>query len=229
MELDFPPGINANGTEYSRRGNWIDGSRVRWHDGAIRPIGGWSPFGTNTGPLDPLTSTQETEVFRAALSYKLNDGTGMFVAGSNEGLKAWSRGTKTVYDITPADFTSRPKETEQATGYGMWFYGVDAYGTERQGAELDLPDTFRWNLATWGQNLLAAPNGAPSVLYEWEPTFASPAVPVTNAPTNFDCFTVTAQRMVMMAGSDLEPRRVQWCDQENNTDWNFASQLNTAG
>lgn len=229
LPLDLPPGIHANGTQRARKGRWIDGSRVRWHNNAIRPIGGWSPFGTNEGPLNQVIPDPTTEVSRAALSYKLNDGSGMFVAATNLGLRAWYRGSVVVHNITPIDFSPRPRETAAATGYGQWFYGVDSYGTERQGDTLDLPDTFTWALRTWGQNLLAAPKGAPSQLYEWAPTFTTRAVPVDNAPIDFDCFHVTDQRMVMVAGDPVNPRLVQWCSSEDNTDWNFTNPLNTAG
>lgn len=219
LTLDLPPGINANGTPYSRRGAWIDGSRVRWVDGVLQPIGGWGPFDTNSGPLNPVITNTALESARSFLAYKTNDGAGMYAVGTNLGLKAWYRGTVAVHDITPVGFTPRPKVTTAATGYGMWFYGADSYGTERQGEQLDVPDNFSWCLETWGQNLLAAPRGAPSMLYEWAPSFATKAVPVANAPVDFDVFHVTDERIVMVAGSPTAPRLVQWSTRENNTEW----------
>ena len=219
IPLDLPPGIVSDGTPYYRRGNWVDGSRVRWKEGVVMPIGGWARFGTNLGSLDRVITDPTTEVARAALGYTLNDGSAMFVVGTNKGLKAWYRGSTAISDITPADFVARPHEAEDATGYGMWFFGVDAYGTERQGDDLDRPDVFAWAFRNWGQNLLAAPKGKPSKLYEWVPTFGTPAAIVANTPTDFDCFHVTDQRIVMCAGTGAEPRLVQWSTRENNTEW----------
>lgn len=42
MELDIPPGLYRNGTQFQSRGRWYDGSLVRWHGGATQPVGGWS-------------------------------------------------------------------------------------------------------------------------------------------------------------------------------------------
>lgn len=228
LNLDLPPGVVSNGTKFSRRGNWIDASRVRWHNNAIRPIGGWGEFPTNVGPLDPVIATPLTEVARSTHAWQANDGSGLWVAGTNLGLKAWYRGATTVYNITPLDFTPRPRETAENTGYGAWFYGLDSYGTERQGDELDVIPAFSWAFGNWGQNLLAAPRGAPSALYEWVPTFGSPAQIVANAPIDFDCFVVTDERIVMCAGTPAEPRLIQWSTREDNTVWNIAPE-NQAG
>lgn len=227
--LDLPAGIKSNGTVYSNRGFWMDGSRIRWHNNAIRPIGGWRKFLTNVGELVRVFANPAIEKARGLLAYKVNNGTAMYVAATNLGLRAWYRGDTAVHDITPADFVPRDQEVVAATGYGMWFYGADAYGTERPSSNLDAPAAFSWCLRNWGENLLAAPRGAPSKLYEWAPSFASPAVVVTNAPVDFDCFTVTNERIVMVAGQPDNPRLVQWSDSEDNTNWDFADRTTQSG
>ena len=40
-----PPGMFRNGTRYQSAGRWYDGNLVRWHEGAMRPVGGWERFG----------------------------------------------------------------------------------------------------------------------------------------------------------------------------------------
>lgn len=218
INLDFPPGIRSNGTPYSNRGAWIDGSRIRWADNALRPIGGWERFEINGQYLDPLFADGSVEAARAVLPWRLNDGANMYAAGSNMGLYAWGNLSTTPAVITPYDFSPRLKQPTAPTGYGNWFYGTASYGTERHYDEAE-ESAFSWTLKTWGQNLLAAPNGAPSSLYEWEPSLSNRAVMVEEAPSDFDCFHVTPQRIAMTAGAGDEPRIVKWSDSENIRDW----------
>lgn len=41
LELELPPGLYRNGTEFQSRGRWYDGDLVRWYQGAMQPVGGW--------------------------------------------------------------------------------------------------------------------------------------------------------------------------------------------
>jgi len=167
------------------------------------------------------------ELARAIRCWKGNDGSSWYAVGTNTALKAWNRVNTAVADITPAGFTPRPVEVASSSGYGDWTYGSEVYGTERP-ADEDTAGAFNWCLRNWGQNLLAAPRGAPSRLYEWALDTGVDAAIVANAPQDFDCFHVTDQRIVMVAGAPNEPRRVTWSARENNTVWTPAS-TNEAG
>jgi hypothetical protein len=41
ISLALPPGLMNNGTAYQAKGRYTTGDRVRFHNGTIRPIGGW--------------------------------------------------------------------------------------------------------------------------------------------------------------------------------------------
>ena len=41
IDLNIPPGVYRNGTDLQGQGRWRDANLVRWHDGLMRPIGGW--------------------------------------------------------------------------------------------------------------------------------------------------------------------------------------------
>lgn len=218
INIDLPPGLRSNGTEYVNRGNWVDGSRIRWSRGAIRPIGGWSLFTVSTGQLNRLILDPSQELARAIATWRANDGTSLYAVGTNKRVLAWGRALSTVYDITPLDFTERPAQNAAPDGYGNWFYGFESYGTRRPTEEVK-QNTFSWCFRNWGQNLLAAPRNAPSKLYQWDTAFGNRMTAVPNAPIDFDCFHVTDQRIVMCAGSPTDPRLVQWSDREDLTDW----------
>jgi hypothetical protein len=88
-KLQFRPGINREGTNYSNEGGWYDGDKVRFRSGFVERIGGWAKVGA------------------AAFSgtcRKLHD----FVTLSSQNLlflgtntKAYLEDSGTLYDITP--------------------------------------------------------------------------------------------------------------------------------
>ena len=227
VNLDLPPGIRSNGTPYANRGCWIDGSRIRWSGGFARPIGGWERFAIEGKNIPRLFPGDGTETARAAISWRTNEGVAIHAVGTNKKLYAFGNPLPQVHDITPTDFIPRGNQNVAAAGYGNWYYGTASYGIERPYSP-DEALAFSWCLRTWGDHLLAAPRGAPSALYKWDKNFGNRAVTVANAPTGFDCFHVTDQRIVMTAGDAGDPRIVKWSDSENLEAWT-PTPLNKAG
>ena len=45
--LDFQPGIDKEGTDYSAKGGWVDGNLVRFRKGRVEKVGGWQKLGSN--------------------------------------------------------------------------------------------------------------------------------------------------------------------------------------
>jgi hypothetical protein len=86
-----------------------------------------------------------------------------------------------------------------------------------------------WSLDTWGEYLVGCSNGD-GKLYEWQLGFSTPtlAAAIANAPTNNEAVLVTSERFVFALGAGGNTRKVQWCDQENNTVWTPAA-TNQAG
>jgi len=88
-KLDFRPGINREGTNYSNEGGWYDGDKIRFRSGFVERIGGWVKVGT--------------AAFNGTCR-KLHD----FVTLSSENLlfmgtntKAYLEDSGVLYDITP--------------------------------------------------------------------------------------------------------------------------------
>jgi len=42
VQLSPPPGFRYHGTDLESEGRWREGNLVRWRDGSLRPIGGWT-------------------------------------------------------------------------------------------------------------------------------------------------------------------------------------------
>lgn len=47
-KLQFRPGINREGTNYSNEGGWYDGDKIRFRSGFVERIGGWAKVGPNS-------------------------------------------------------------------------------------------------------------------------------------------------------------------------------------
>jgi hypothetical protein len=134
----------------------------------------------------------------------------------------------TLKEITPTGFTAGIADSLSKTGYGYSTYGTLAYGTARPDTGLITPATT-WSMDTWGEYLIACSN-ADGKIYEWQLGFTTPtlAAAITNAPTGNKAVLVTAERILFALGAGGNPRKVQWCDQENNTLWTPAGD-NQAG
>ena len=48
QKLQFRPGLNREGTDYSNEGGWYDGDKVRFRSGFPEKLGGWIRFSTDT-------------------------------------------------------------------------------------------------------------------------------------------------------------------------------------
>ena len=48
QKLQFRPGLNREGTDYSNEGGWYDGDKIRFRSGFPEKIGGWARLSSNT-------------------------------------------------------------------------------------------------------------------------------------------------------------------------------------
>lgn len=217
IPLQIPPGVYKNGTEYQSKGRWNDSNLVRWYENSIRPVNGWRI----------RQSTQLSGAPRGLLTWRDNSAARWIAVGTHTKLYAINEGGVTK-EITPTGFTAGIADALVKIGYGYGTYGTAAYGIARPDLGSITPATT-WALDTWGQNLVACSN-ADGKLYEWALDFSTPtlAAAITNAPTNNQSLLVTDERFLFALGASGNPRKVQWCDQEDNTDWT-PSTLNQAG
>ena len=206
IALDIPPGVYANGTDYEASGRWLSASLVRWRDGSLRPVGGWR--------------TRVDAAFNAAprgmATWQDNDNARWAAAGTYNKLFVINA-SGTVTDITPAALTAGTLDAAVNTGYGGGFYGTAFYGTARPDTG-NYSEATTWSLDNFGQYLVAC-NPSDGNIWEWQLNVANDAALVANAPTDNLGIMVTEERFLFALGSGGNPRKVQWCDRENNTEW----------
>ena len=215
IPLQIPPGVYKNGTDYQSKGRWNYANLVRWFEGTIRPVGGWRK----------RTTDQLAGKARGFINWRDNSNNRRIAIGTHTKLYHLSE-SNALTDITPTSFTTGDADAVLKIGYGYSTYGSFAYGVPR-------PDTgsftaaTTWSLDTWGEYLVGC-SSKDGKLVEWQLNTANDAVAITNAPTGNIGLITTQERFLFALGAGGNPRKVQWCDQENNTVWTAAA-TNQAG
>lgn len=251
--LDIPPGVVRNGTPYSVGRRWWDVNWVRWEEGQLTPIKGWTKgktFGLDTSligdewegfSLDfttdasavrtstaseiiPGAQPSELEIIRDTFSWRDNGKTPWYAAGSQRNLYI-SSPNPTNDAIRVATPAGLVWDKPLTKGYGAGLYGDGSYG---QGAPFVVDSTGQWCFDNFGRYLMAV-HSQDGRLFSWDPSTPNvAAVVVTNAPTGNGLVVVTEERMIMVLGGKNNPRRVKWSSREDMNTWT-ASATNTAG
>lgn len=206
VPLTLPPGVYRNGTEDQSSGRYYDSNLVRWTEGTLRPMGGWTT----------LSQSPVTGKGRAILTWRDNEGNRWAAIGTHSNLYIMDR-LGQIYDITPSGLTVGAPVAPVGGGYGGGDFGAGDYGAPGMDPGL-IGDATVWSLDTFGENLVAL-NNADGSLYQWTLDTSSAAVVVSAAPVNNRALVVTEERFALLLGAAGNPRLVQWADQESLTAW----------
>lgn len=105
QKLQFRPGLNREGTDYSNEGGWYDADKVRFRSGFPEKIGGWTR----------MSNEQYLGVARAMWNWiDLNGGDNYLGVGTN--LKYYIERGGNFYDITPIRQTQTSPTTNNCIG-----------------------------------------------------------------------------------------------------------------
>lgn len=218
LPITPPAGIVKNGTDYANKGRWVDGDLVRFENGYLKPIGGWTK----------LRNTALDGAVIGLYSYMDNVGTPILAVGTTQKVYVLYENTWT--DITPTGFVN--DENNNPLGYGAYNWGVEDYGDERSQSGLPL-DQGHFSFDNWGE-ILVFTFSDDGKIYQWNPDSGPGGTPdtiataVTNAPTGNQSVVVTNERHLVAIGSSDDPRLVAWSGRERNTVWTPTA-INTAG
>lgn len=220
VPFNVPAGVYKNGTEYQSKGRWNDSNLIRFFDGTIRPIGGWR----NVLGGSPSANLQVTGKARGAHSWRDNSTNRYLAIGTHTKLFARNGTVAGLLDITPSGLVVGNADSGTNIGYGSGAYGVDTYGTPRQGNNINQLATT-WSFDNFGAFLLAVQSDD-GKLYYWDLMTAT-AVPVTatsgTTPINNKGVIVTDERFVFLLQAGGNRRRIAWSDQENLFNWQITA------
>lgn len=145
LPLDIPAGFYRNGTDLEQSGRWREGSLVRWMDGSLRPVGGWSvrKYGFAKDPV------------RGMHTWQSNGGTA-WVAGGSANSVVVMTGAGVAYELTPDDLPVGRVDANVSTGYGYNYYGTGTYGQPRPVTSDSIPEECTvWIFDNFGETLTA--------------------------------------------------------------------------
>jgi hypothetical protein len=210
IPLKLPAGIYRNGTDFENSGRWRDSNLIRWHQGSMRPVGGWAERSDQSASVTMAPRAIHTWVDNTY-------GSNTALATASELLYINASGTAT--DITPTGFTAGAEHAAINTAYGGGFYsyGGSKYGT-KQPSTGAFQEADTWTLDNWGEYLVGCCTGD-GKLYEWQLNTSNPAAAISNAPVDNKGLIVTEERFIFALQAGGEPRKIAWCDREDNTVW----------
>lgn len=110
-KLQFKPGINKEGTNYSNEGGWFDGDKIRFRSGYPESIGGWQRVSNN----------QFTGTARKIFDFVTLDSQNLLFVGTEK--KVFLENAGVFSDITPIRSTvslgTNPVNTTGGAGSGV--------------------------------------------------------------------------------------------------------------
>lgn len=169
VPLKLPPGFYKNGTEFEASNRWNDGSLVRWLDGSLRPVEGWTERKTNFS----------NKPIRGMHTWQANDGTAYCAAGSADELKVMTGGG-TLYNITPDDLVTGIVDAAVNTGYGYGSYGTAYWGQPRPVTSDTIPqESTTWQLDNFGEELVGV-HTSDKRIWNWDLTTTTGVEIITN-------------------------------------------------
>ena len=164
--------------------------------------------GTSIGASGITLSGDYLVTYLTANSYSVTHGSVATATVNNAGSADYA------YEIS-IGFT----DSTAQVGYGTLTYGSYAYGTSRpQTSGAGTIPASTWALDNWGEYLVACRSDEGKI-YEWDLDTGGRADLIATAPTGNASILVTPERFLFALGAGGNPRKVQWSDQEDNTDW----------
>ena len=231
IPIQIPPGIFKNGTQYQAKNRWFDCNLIRFSEGRIKPIGGWSR----------LIDTQFTNPVRGMHSWRTTAGNQYLVVGTSKSVHLYDG--ETFHNITPTtklqpagsvNFANLTDFDTAGLGFGIDDYGEDYWGTPRTNINSNLEASV-WHFDNLGDTLLGVISSE-GTLWKWPGTFtgstADIMVQITDIGSNHQTdnlgVIVTPERHVLTLGPGGNPRKVAFSSQGTLNNWT-ASSTNTAG
>ena len=215
VPIDIPAGVAHELAKSRRTSAWRETHLVRWDGDTILPIGGWGEL-----DLGPFAS-------KVRLIHKWMTNNGIIYTAFLCEQHCYVEVSDALIDITPTG--GMADMPNNVGGYGDYKFGRLPYGTPRPGGDRQRRYAETWSMDNWG-DYLRVMTSYDGRLLGWDPhTPSALLVPVTNAPVANRSFVITPERHIMLFGMAGKPDQFGWCDQEDDTNWDFTALDSRAG
>lgn len=217
VPFSIPSGVVRGSTNRMSPGRWISSNGIRFSQGVMQPLRGWSR----------MTSTALAGVPRVVMGWNSNGDFKYY--GVHTTTNIYYMLGSDVIDITPSDYV--PPETSTEGGYSTGAFSAEDYGDARSG----VPPTFQrpalLTMDSWGDMMVCC-SSSDGRLFRFDPAdvLATTAIPITGdaVPISNRAVLVSPERHMIVLCADGNSRRVQWCSREDFSTWT-ATATNTAG
>lgn len=206
MIVEFPPGVVATASKKKQTGSYRETHLVRWEGGTMLPFKGW----------ETLDYTAFASRLRKVHKWTDNDGN-ILTAFLCEQHCYVDVGDGLLIDITPIDGLE-PVPGVGEGGFGDGPYGDGDYGEPPEGVSRAVVATPCFTLDNWGEELRAMTSPDGRLLY-WTPAAPTTELAAVPGAPLGRTFAVTAERHIMIFNAGGEPGRVEWSDEEDDTEW----------
>lgn len=206
ITIDLLPGVVNVASRKAKTASCRETHLVRWEGNTMLPFKGWET-------IDYAAFASRLRVIHKWVD---NDGNILQAFLCEEHCYV-DTGDGILTDITPIDGIATPPGVGEG-GYGDGLYGMGNYGESPEGVSRDIVATPSFTLDNWGEELRAMTSADGRLLY-WLPS--TPTVElalVPNSPLG-RTFVVTPERHIMIFEAGSEPGRVEWSDEEDDTEW----------
>ena len=218
--LRLASGMVRPGTPYTAKGFWYDGNLIRWYEGVLQAIGGWSNLGQ--------AATNPT---RGSHAWVKND---EFIAlfAAHDAIYSYSvaGGLVNITPMAPEALTVGEISSIVGRAYGSGDYGSGPYGAGDPLAGGQFEATT-WQIDNYGDQALLVSTQDKRIWHLTDPAVA-PEV-LLNSPRCLGV-VVTPERFVVALSAafgtdpDIDRRHVRWAHLRDITDWE-STRENLAG
>lgn len=166
VTLQFPPGIVRTPNADDNANRWYNGSMIRWRDGVMEPVGGWTL----------VNSTALSSTPRKIHQWRRNNLLPGTLIGTETTLIAEESGN--YYNVAPIDFVPLTAASTSG-GYGSGTYSASTYGTARSSVSTNLSVSLpTWTFSNWGEDVVAVASSDGRLLYYTSSTATTDCKPV---------------------------------------------------
>ena len=204
--LRLSPGVVRLGSQLASSGRWYDANLVRWSDGVMKPVGGWTPITNSEVGIGSPGNVSAGTPCLGTHDWAARDATHRVAFGCEPAVSGHPR----IYFLKDNDFeqVNIPEPIDPTPLSGVRTYGMDNFG---------------------GDLVITMPYSGQLRYIDTSQSGVHVANVLANAPTGNVGVVVTPERYIVALGANRDANRIQWSSLADATQWDPNATGSTAG